>query len=66
MLHIKQNSQSYTVALAYETSLILWAQGVRRAWVGDYDTLPQFISIAKSKQTSHAYKYNYVVNFFTG
>ena len=41
MLHIKQNSHSYTVTLAYETSLILQAQGVRRAWVGDYDTLPQ-------------------------
>ena len=47
MLHIKQNSHFYTVALAYKTSLILQAQGVRRAWVGDYDTLPQFISINK-------------------
>ena len=27
--------------------VILQAQGVRRALVGDYDTLPQFISIAK-------------------
>ena len=44
MLHIKQSSHFYTVTLAYETSLILQAQGVRRAWVGDYDTLPQFIS----------------------
>ena len=66
MLHMKQISHFYTVALAYETSLILQAQGVRRAWVGDYDTLPQFISIAKYKQTSCAYEYNYVVNFFTG
>ena len=66
MLHIKQNSHSYTMALAYETSLILQAQGVRRAWVGDYDTLPQFISIAKYEQTSRAYEYNYVVIFFTG
>ena len=47
MLHIKQSSHFYTVTLAYETSLILQAQGVRRAWVGDYDTLPQFISITK-------------------
>ena len=54
MLHIKQNSHFYTVTLAYKTSLILQAQGVRRAWVGDYDTLPQFISIAKDKQTSCA------------
>ena len=51
--------------LSHETSLIPQAQGVRRAWVGDYDTLPQFISVAKYKQTSSAYKYNYVVNFFT-
>ena len=27
--------------------VILQAQVVRRAWVGDYDTLPQFSSIAK-------------------
>ena len=47
MLHIKQNSHSYTVVLAYKTSVILQAQSVRRAWIGDYDTLPQFISIAK-------------------
>ena len=39
----------YTVIL---TSLILQAQGVRRAWVGDYDTLPQFICIA-NKQAVH-------------
>ena len=38
MLHIKQNSHFYTVALAYKTSLILQAQGVSRAWVGDYNT----------------------------
>ena len=33
------------------------AQGVRRAWVGDYDTLPRFISITKlqnvNKQAVH-------------
>ena len=29
-----------TVALAYKTSLVLQAQGARRALVGDYDTLP--------------------------
>ena len=51
MLHIKQNFHFYTVALAYKTSLILQAQGVRRTW-GDNDTLP----IA-----SCAYEYNYVV-----
>ena len=43
VLHIKQNSRFYTVTLAYKTSLILQPQGVRRAWIGDYDTLPQFI-----------------------
>ena len=43
MLHIKQNSHFYTVAVAYEISLILQAQDVRRAWVGDYNTLPKFI-----------------------
>ena len=42
MLRIKQSSHFYTVTLAYETSLILQAQGVRRAWVGDYDTLLYF------------------------
>ena len=47
MLHIKQILISI---LSHETSLILQAQGVRRAWVGDYDTLSQFISIAKYKQ----------------
>ena len=62
MLHIKQSSHFYTVTLAYETSLILQAQGVRKAWVRDYDTLPQFISITKYEQTSCAYEYNYVVN----
>ena len=63
MSHIKQSSHFYI--LSHETSLIPQAQGVRRAWVGDYDTLPQFISVAKYKQTSSAYEHNYVVNFFT-
>ena len=39
MLNMKQSSHFYTVALAYEASLILEAQGVRRDWVGDYDTV---------------------------
>ena len=46
------NSHFYTVVLAYKTSLILQAQGVRRAWVGDYDTLPQFISSVKTACTN--------------
>ena len=45
-------SHFYTVVLAYETSLILQAQGVRRTWVGDYDTLPQFISSVKTACTN--------------
>ena len=36
---------------------------MRRAWVGDYDTLPQ--SLKNIKQASCAYEYNYVVSFFT-
>ena len=47
MLHMKQSSHFYTVSLAYETmqSHILQAQGVRRAWVGDYDTLLQLFAL---------------------
>ena len=35
---------TYEAKFSFLYSLILQAQGVRRAWVGDYDTLPQFIS----------------------
>ena len=52
MLHMKQSSHFYTFTLAYETSFILQAQGVRSAWVGDYDTLLQFISNI-NKQAVH-------------
>ena len=45
LLHIKQNSHFYTVPLVYETSPILHAQGVRRAWVRDYDTIDYDMNI---------------------
>ena len=38
--------------------LMLCSYVTYQAWVGDYDTLPQFISIAKYKETSSAYEYN--------
>ena len=48
--------------LSHETSLILKAQGVWTAWLGDYDTY----FYCKHKQTSYAYEYNYVVNLLNG
>ena len=47
-------------SLLYCCTCIIWislimkskAKGVRRVWVGDYDTLPQFISSVKSTCTA--------------
>ena len=63
MSHLKQNSRFYTVA---QNQPHIASSGCGKSLGRDYDTLPQFLSTVKYKQTSCAYKYNYVENFFTG